>query len=165
MTSTDTLRIIDIIAGTTVDGPGLRTAIYFAGCDHRCPGCHNPQSWDPMAGHNVTVQEIMERIKEEDFNVTLSGGDPLQQPLETLTALIKAIHAIGKTVWCYTGYRYEEICQRPEMACLLNEIDVLVDGPFVESLRDTSLLFKGSANQRLIDLHHTTPDHIELYAE
>jgi len=107
----------------------------------------------------------MARIEEEGFNVTFSGGDPLQQPADALVALAQAIHALGKTVWCYTGYRYEDICHHPELARVLVEIDVLVDGPFVERLRDTSLRFRGSSNQRLIDLHRSTPDNIVLYTD
>lgn len=163
--ATDELKVIDIIAGTTVDGPGLRTSIYFAGCDHACPGCHNPQSWDRNAGSPRSIDELMAQIEEEGFNVTFSGGDPLQQPADALVALAQAIHALGKTVWCYTGYRYEDICHHPELARVLVEIDVLVDGPFVERLRDTSLRFRGSSNQRLIDLHRSTPDNIVLYTD
>lgn len=146
-----TLRVIDIVEGTSVDGPGLRTSIYFAGCEHKCPGCHNPHTWDFSAGHDMTVDEIMKIIIENDFNVTFSGGDPLYQA-EALTVLAKAIRRIGKTIWCYTGFEYEEIADDPRFMPLLAEIDVLVDGPFVESLRDISLLFRGSSNQRIIHL-------------
>lgn len=165
MPQSDTLRVIDIIAGTSVDGPGLRSAIYFAGCDHRCPGCHNPQSWDPNAGTPLTIAAIMDRIEEEDFNVTFSGGDPLQQPLDRLTELAEAIKQSGKTIWCYTGYRYEEVCSRPDIMPLFRLIDVLVDGPFIESLRDTTLRFRGSSNQRIIDLYKSSPDNIILYTD
>ena len=77
-----TYRVLDIIKGTTVDGPGFRTAIYFAGCRHQCPGCHNPQSWDFNAGNEMTLEELMKIIDEEDFDVTLSGGDPFYHPEE-----------------------------------------------------------------------------------
>ncbi len=90
-----TLRVIDIIDGTSVDGPGLRTSIYFAGCDHHCPGCHNPSTWDFRAGRDMSVGEIVEHIVENDFNVTFSGGDPLYQ-YEALTILARAIKAAGK---------------------------------------------------------------------
>ena len=107
----------------------------------------------------------MDLIDEEGFNVTFSGGDPLQQPVRQLTILAEAIKKSGKTIWCYTGYRYEDICRQTEMQPLLKLIDVLVDGPFIASLRDTSLRFRGSSNQRMIDLSKSTPDNVVLYTE
>ena len=146
------MRVVDIIEGTSVDGPGLRTSIYFAGCRHACPGCHNPSTWDFDAGHPMAVDEIMEIVREADFNVTFSGGDPLYQAREILP-LAKAIKALGKTIWCYTGFVYEDLAGLPDVLQLLEYVDVLVDGPFVQSLRDTSLVFRGSSNQRIIPLH------------
>ena len=153
------MRILDIVPGTSVDGPGLRTAIYFAGCEHKCPGCHNPQSWDFDGGQDMSVVEIMAVVIENDFDVTFTGGDPLYS-VETILPLAREIRRIGKSIWCYTGFRYEEIVSHPRMRELMEYIDVLVDGPFVESLRDVHLLFRGSSNQRLIDLHKSTPDSI-----
>ena len=153
------MRILDIVPGTSVDGPGLRTAIYFAGCEHKCPGCHNPQSWDFDGGQDMSVDEIMAVVIENDFDVTFTGGDPLYSA-ETILPLAREIRRIGKSIWCYTGFRYEEIVSHPRMRELMEYIDVLVDGPFVESLRDVHLLFRGSSNQRLIDLHKSTPDSI-----
>ncbi|MDE6702591.1 MAG: anaerobic ribonucleoside-triphosphate reductase activating protein [Muribaculaceae bacterium] len=146
------LRVVDIVDGTSVDGPGLRTSIYFAGCDHRCPGCHNPSTWDFNAGKDMTVDELMLRIIDNEFNVTFSGGDPLYQ-LEPLTALARAVKAAGKTIWCYTGFIYEDLLADPRYAEILSLIDVLVDGPFILALRDTDLRFRGSSNQRIIPLH------------
>lgn len=145
-----TLRVLDIVAGTSVDGPGLRTSVYFAGCHHHCPGCHNPQSWDPDGGTEMTVEQIMAEIVENDFNVTFSGGDPLYQDPEALLELARAVRAAGYTLWCYTGFLYEELKDNPRYAELLPLFETVVDGPFIESLRDTSLLFRGSSNQRLI---------------
>lgn len=153
------MRILDIVPGTSVDGPGLRTAIYFAGCEHKCPGCHNPQSWDFDGGQDMSIDEIMAVVIENDFDVTFTGGDPLYST-ETILPLAREIRRIGKSIWCYTGFRYEEIVSHPRMRELMEYIDVLVDGPFVESLRDVHLLFRGSSNQRLIDLHKSTPDSI-----
>ena len=146
------LRVIDIVEGTTVDGPGLRTSVYFAGCRHACPGCHNPQSWDFSAGHEMTVEEIMRVIRENDFDVTFSGGDPLYQPLDELVRLAEAVHAGGHDVWCYTGFMYEDLIADPRYQEILLNVDTLVDGPFVEPLRDTRLRFRGSSNQRIIPL-------------
>lgn len=145
------LRVLDIVGGTSVDGPGLRTSIYFAGCSHHCPGCHNPQSWDPQGGRLMSVEEIMEVVRENDFNVTFSGGDPLFQA-EALLPLAKAVKAEGYTIWCYTGYLYEDVIADECLSAVLKYVDVLVDGPFVMDLRDTSLLFRGSSNQRIIEL-------------
>lgn len=155
----DTLRVIDIVPGTSVDGPGLRTAIYFAGCAHRCPGCHNPQSWDFEAGRDMTPDELMAVIAENDFDVTFTGGDPMYQA-GSIAPLARRIAELGKDIWCYTGFRYEDLLNLPEAQPLLQHIDVLVDGPFVESQRDIHLLFRGSANQRLIDMKKSTPDSV-----
>lgn len=148
------LRVLDIIDGTIVDGPGLRTSIYLAGCRHACPGCHNPQSWDFNAGKEVTISEILDHVEENGFNVTLSGGDPLFQ-LDAVTALCNELRKMGMTIWVYTGFTYEHVFNDKKMSKILSAADVLVDGPFIESKRDTSLLFRGSSNQRLIDLHKT----------
>lgn len=153
------MRIIDIVPGTSVDGPGLRTAIYFAGCSHRCPGCHNPQSWDFESGREMTVDEVMSEIIENDFDVTFTGGDPMYRAAELLP-LAKRIKEAGKTIWCYTGFHYEDVVRDIRMSELLEHIDVLVDGPFIESLRDVHLQFRGSSNQRLIDIARSTPDNI-----
>lgn len=144
-----TFQVLDIIRGTTVDGPGFRTSIYLAGCDHRCPGCHNPQSWSPTAGTPMTLEEILEIVQEEDFNVTLTGGDPLFIP-EASTRLAKAITEAGYTVWLYTGFTYEEILASENMRAILPYVEAIVDGPFIESLRDPDLQFRGSSNQRII---------------
>lgn len=153
------MRILDIVPGTSVDGPGLRTAIYFAGCAHNCPGCHNPQSWDFAGGREVTVEEIMKEIIENDFDVTFTGGDPIYQADEILQ-LTREIVSIGKSIWCYTGFRYEDIVNMSAVRALLPFIDVLVDGPFVEEKRDVHLLFRGSSNQRLIDIKKSTPESV-----
>jgi anaerobic ribonucleoside-triphosphate reductase activating protein len=158
------LRVLNIVEGTSVDGPGLRTSIYFAGCHHQCPGCHNPQSWSMDGGNPMTVEQIMEVVRENDFNVTFSGGDPLYQPIDELTQLAKAIKDEGYTLWCFTGFLYEQLVARQELREFLNCVEVLVDGPFVEDKRDISLLFRGSSNQRLILLNKSTPNSITQYS-
>ena len=142
-------NVLSIVRGTTVDGPGFRTSIYLAGCSHACPGCHNPESWNPEAGTPMTLVEIMAIIREEDYNVTLSGGDPLFHP-ETTRHLIEAIRAAGYTVWLYTGYTFEEILADPRLFAAASLAETIVDGPYIASLRDPDLLFRGSSNQRLI---------------
>lgn len=136
-----------------VDGPGFRTAIYCAGCVNRCPGCHNPESWDINNGKEMSTEEILQKVLADPFaDVTFTGGDPMFQP-EGFTELAQAIKANSKkTIWCYTGYTFEEIIKNKRQKELLNHIDVLVDGRFVQELRDESLYFRGSSNQRLIDV-------------
>ncbi|MCM1356394.1 MAG: anaerobic ribonucleoside-triphosphate reductase activating protein [Staphylococcus sp.] len=153
------MRILDIVPGTSVDGPGLRTAIYFAGCSHQCPGCHNPQSWDFDGGREMSVEEIAGIVKEHDFDVTFTGGDPLYHAADLLPLAVE-IAKLGKSIWCYTGFRYEEVVKFAGVRPLLPYIEVLVDGPFVEELRDVHLLFRGSANQRLVDIKKSTPDSV-----
>ncbi|MCQ2158563.1 MAG: anaerobic ribonucleoside-triphosphate reductase activating protein [Bacteroidales bacterium] len=135
------------------DGPGLRTSIYCAGCNHHCPGCHNPQSWDIKNGKWMTIDEIMEVIKADEFsNVTFSGGDPFCQA-DAFTELARRIKSeTRKTIWCWTGYTIEQIRADEHLAQMLPYIDTLVDGPFILEQRDTQLLFRGSPNQRIIYL-------------
>lgn len=147
------IRILDILEETMMDGPGLRTSIYCAGCAHRCPGCHNPQSWDFMGGREVDIQEILDVVRADDFaNVTFSGGDPFYQ-VEAFTELARRIkEETGKNIWCYTGFTYEEILADERLSQMLPYIDTLVDGPFIQDLRDPDLPFRGSSNQRIIHL-------------
>lgn len=146
-----TLQVLSIIEGTIVDGPGLRTSVYLAGCRHQCPGCHNPESWSFDAGVPMSVDDLVERIRQADMNVTLSGGDPLYQ-IDGVVELCRRIHELGKSVWVYTGFTLEEIEADESLARVLLCADVLVEGPFVMALRDTSLRFRGSKNQRIINL-------------
>lgn len=142
-------RVLRIIRGTTVDGPGFRTAIYIAGCRHQCPGCHNPGSHDFDAGDAMTIDEIMEIVEEEDFDVTLSGGDPLYSPQAT-AQLVERLKQNGRNVWIYTGFTWEQILADDSLKKAVEKADVVVDGPFVMELRDESLPFRGSSNQRII---------------
>ena len=148
-----TISILEIVEDTTVDGPGFRTTGYCAGCPNRCPGCHNPQSWDIANGREVDVEDILKVILADPFaDVTFSGGDPMFQP-SGFTALAKAVkERSGKNIWCYTGYLFEDLLKNAQQKELLEYIDVLVDGRFVEALKDESLRFRGSSNQRLIDV-------------
>lgn len=144
-----TLRVLSIVRGTSVDGPGLRTSIYLAGCRHACRNCHNPQSWNFEAGEEYTLEELMHEIEDEGFNVTLSGGDPLSHP-EEVAALCSKIKEAGLKIWIYTGYSWEEIIDNERLREAVAAAEVVVDGRYIESLRDRDLLFRGSSNQRLI---------------
>lgn len=150
------LYIMEVMEQTMADGPGLRTSIYCAGCRHHCPGCHNPQSWKFENGHKMSVNDLLQIIKDDDLsNVSFSGGDPFYQ-VEGFTELARRIkEETDKTIWCWTGFTYEEILADRRLSMLLPYIDVLVDGPYVESLRDPQLHFRGSSNQRII---HLTPE-------
>lgn len=152
----DSIRVLDILEETMADGPGLRTSIYCAGCAHHCPGCHNPQSWSFGAGKWMSVDALMELIKADPFsNVTFSGGDPFYQ-VEGFTELARRIKTeTSKTIWCWTGFTYEEILADKRLSMILPWLDVLVDGPFIQEKRDTGLHFRGSSNQRII---HLTPE-------
>ena len=146
------IRVLDILEDTMVDGPGFRTSIYCAGCGHKCPGCHNPQSWAFDGGREMTTEQLLKIIIDDPFaNVTFSGGDPMYQA-SGFAELARAIREYtNKDIWCYTGFRFESLIQLEQLE-LLEQLDVLVDGPFIESLKDPDLLFRGSSNQRLIDV-------------
>ena len=148
-----TISILEIMEDTTVDGPGFRTSVYSSGCPHHCPGCHNPQSWNIENGHPVEVEEILKVILDDPFaDVTFSGGDPMFQP-QGFTALAKAIKQQStKNIWCYTGFLFEDLLNMPAQRRLLEYVDVLVDGRFIEALKDEELRFRGSSNQRVIDV-------------
>lgn len=147
-----TLPILNIVEGTCVDGPGLRTSFYIAGCRHRCPGCHNPGSWNDSAGCETSIDSLVATAKENDFDVTLSGGDPLYHPKEVEELCRRIKQELGKSVWCYTGFTWEELTSSPSLLFPLRWIDTVVEGRFVEQLRDTKLRFRGSSNQRIIDV-------------
>ena len=148
-----TISILEIVEDTTVDGPGFRTSVYSSGCPHHCPGCHNPQSWNIENGHPVEVEEILKVILDDPFaDVTFSGGDPMFQP-QGFTELANAIkQQSNKNIWCYTGFLFEDLLLNPAQKALLECIDVLVDGRFIEALKDEELRFRGSSNQRIIDV-------------
>lgn len=146
------MRVLEILHDSIVDGKGLRTVIFFAGCPHFCRGCHNSQSWNRENGLEWTEEAIfMEIMKNELTNVTFSGGEPFLQSRQIIP-LAQRLKREGKNIWCYTGYLYEELTQSPDHVSLLNEIDVLVDGKFDLTKRDLSLDYKGSSNQRVINV-------------
>ena len=151
-------NVLDIVRGTTVDGPGFRTAIYLAGCSHRCPGCHNPQTHDFSGGTLRDTQEIVALLGSNPLvrGVTLTGGEPMMQAA-ALCEIAGAARAQGMNVWCYTGYTLEELLAQkdPDRMRLLGLIDVLVDGRYVARERSLDLLYRGSRNQRLIDVPAT----------
>ncbi|HDX9578452.1 anaerobic ribonucleoside-triphosphate reductase activating protein [Bacillus cytotoxicus] len=148
------MRVMNIIQDSVVDGEGLRTVVFFAGCPHRCFGCHNPQSWNICNGTEMTKEEIIKEIEKNPLtDVTFSGGDPFFQATE-IKELAKNVKDLQKNLWIYTGYTFEEIqnSQNNDMIELLHYADVLVDGRFELERRDLTLSFRGSSNQRIIRL-------------
>lgn len=150
------MRIAGIIPESVVDGPGIRFVVFVQGCAHRCPGCHNPQTWDPEGGKELTLQEIRKMLRKKRAKIrglTISGGEPFLQAVE-MTALALEAKKMGLDVVTYTGYVYEELLalNLPGSRELLEVTDLLVDGPFRRELKDIALAFRGSSNQRLLDL-------------
>ena len=147
------IRFSGLVPESVVDGDGFRFAVFTQGCPHHCKGCHNPQTWDFSGGEFIDVDEIVARIKKNPLlsGVTFSGGEPFMQP-EALTELAQKVHGMGLDVWSWSGFTIEQILSDPKKKGLLDNIDVLVDGPFVLSERDLSLRFRGSRNQRVIDV-------------
>ena len=154
----DVLRLCGTEPESIVDGPGFRFVVFVQGCPHHCPGCHNPQSHPFDGGYEVTVDQLYQAVAENPHlaGVTFSGGEPFCQP-EALAALGERVKALGKSVMTYTGYTLEHLWERQDEGTrrLLAVTDILVDGPYVEAERDLTLLFRGSANQRLIDMDRT----------
>ena len=149
------IRIAGIVDDSIVDGDGLRLSVFTQGCPHHCVGCQNPDTHSAVGGRDEDTENILARIDANPLltGITFSGGEPFLQPAP-LTRLAKEAHKRGLDVWSYTGYTLEELLAKknPAIDALLRELDVLVDGPYEERLRDLTLNFRGSSNQRLIDM-------------
>jgi anaerobic ribonucleoside-triphosphate reductase activating protein len=149
------MKILKTVKETMADGPGIRYAIYVAGCTHACPGCHNPESWSFKYGMPLAPQLLEEMKYEIESNplldgITISGGDPFDSA-EGLLRLLQELSVLDKNIWVYTGYTLEQIQKNETMSKCLEYINTLVDGPYIEAERDTTT-FKGSRNQRIIKL-------------
>ena len=163
------MRIANTVSDSIVDGPGLRFTVFTQGCPHRCPGCHNPETHDPAGGREASVAELTAQLLSNPLTdgLTLSGGEPFCQP-EPLAELAKLVHGAGKDVACYTGWTYEQLLEKndPAVNALLAEVDLLIDGPFVLEQRNLELRFRGSENQRLINMKETRKQgHVVLVEE
>ena len=152
------IRLAGMEPESIVDGPGYRFAVFVQGCPHHCPGCHNPQTHDFNGGHMADTDDIIAYLGKNPLvrGVTLSGGEPMMQP-EPLYLIAKAAKEKGMNVWCYTGFTLENLLKenRADRMKLLSVLDVLVDGPFLLKEKDITLRFRGSRNQRVIDMNRT----------
>ncbi|MBQ2851306.1 MAG: anaerobic ribonucleoside-triphosphate reductase activating protein [Thermoguttaceae bacterium] len=152
------LRIAGRVGDSIVDGPGLRYALFTQGCPRACPGCHNPQTQPLEGGEETTVEAILAEIDANPLldGVTFSGGEPFLQAA-ALAELAREIKKRDLNLAAYTGYLWEELIAANDSAwnALLAELDVVVDGPFVQALRSWTLKFAGSTNQRFIDVRRS----------
>jgi len=154
------IKIAGIIEESIVDGPGIRYVLFAQGCSHNCPGCHNPHTHSFKGGTMVDIDVILQQIKSNPLldGITLSGGEPFEQATE-FVELVQEVKKMNLHVMVYTGYTYEEIRNNahkyPNWERLLQQVDILVDGPFEINQQDYLLKFKGSKNQRIIDLVQT----------
>lgn len=140
---------------SVVDGEGLRAVVWCQGCRVKCPGCHNPQTQDEEGGKDYYIQDLLTILdinSKHHEGITFSGGDPFLQPEQCKEIALYAKYTLGLNVWAYCGLTYEQLLEDPEKLNFLQICDVLVDGPFVKKLKDTSLKFRGSSNQRIIDV-------------
>lgn len=161
------MRYVKVTSPDINNGTGCRVTVWVAGCSHCCKGCHNPQTWDYNQGVEDVWDELMEKLSLPYIKgVTFSGGDPLSQSDASLKQLLLLIGRIKtmfpeKDIWLFTGDVYEEAIKNPLKSAIIDECDVLVDGPFKLYLRDTSLAFRGSSNQRIILINENYPYYIK----
>ena len=153
------MRLAGITQESTVDGPGLRFVLFAQGCVHKCPQCHNPESWVCDGGKEFSVKEVIRMMKKQRKSkrgITFSGGEPFLQAAEFFEIAVAA-HNLGLDVVTYTGFTYEELIQDADDSrlALIAASDILIDGKYIHELRDIELQFCGSSNQRLIDVEAT----------
>ncbi len=154
---TKKIRLSGVLEESYVDGTGIRFTIFTQGCFHHCTNCHNPKTHDPSGGYDMEILELCSCIAENPLlsGITLSGGEPFLQIKACTTLALYCKNHLNLTVWAYTGYTCEELLMRDDAKTLLGAIDVLVDGKFVEELASYELVFRGSKNQRIIDVKST----------
>ena len=148
------LNLSGIVHDSIVDGPGIRTTFFCQGCPHHCEGCHNPETWDFGCGTQVPVEDLVDVVKSNPLcrGVTFSGGEPFAQA-GGFAKLAKLLKAEGYEVASYSGYTFEELLAgSDDQKALLASIDILIDGPFVLAERSLEIAFRGSRNQRILDV-------------
>ena len=148
------LDLSGIVSDSIVDGPGIRTTIFCQGCPHHCPGCHNPETWDFGCGTMVPVEDLVDVVRSNPLcrGVTFSGGEPFAQAAG-FAKLAKLLKEKGYEVASYSGYTFEELLEGSEdQKALLAAIDILIDGPFLMAEKSLEIAFRGSRNQRILDV-------------
>lgn len=147
------LRIAGAVPESIVDGPGIRYTVFTQGCPFRCEGCHNPQAQSLNGGMDVKLSILYEEIKSDPLitGITFSGGEPFIQP-GPLTIFAKILRASGYNLWSYSGYTFDKLVNDKKRLALLEQLDVVVDGPFVMNKKSMMIDFRGSTNQRIIDV-------------
>ena len=148
------LNLSGIVSDSIVDGPGIRTCIFSQGCPHHCEGCHNPETWDFDCGTDMDEETLVEIVRSNPLcrGVTFSGGEPFAQA-EGFAKLAKLLKEAGYEVASYTGYTFEELLEGSEdQKKLLEAIDILIDGPFLLAEKTLEIAFRGSRNQRILDV-------------
>ena len=166
------IRIAGVVRESFVDGPGIRFVVFCQGCPHRCPGCHNPATHDFDGGYDCEIEKILDAVEKNPMldGVTFSGGEPLCQP-EAFLELAREIRSRFPqlNIMIFTGYTYEELQKmwdgRPALKELLDLIDYLIDGRYMQEQRDLTLQFRGSRNQRIIDMNATREEGIVVLSE
>ena len=147
------LQVAGFAEESIVDGPGLRFVIFLQGCPIHCPGCQNPQTWDFGGGTTVSSQDILDKIRRDPIvhGVTFSGGEPFEQAA-ALLPLARELKRLGYHLMAFSGHTLEKLVARKECLELLELLDLLVDGPFVEAEKSLELRFRGSRNQRILNI-------------
>ena len=148
------LNLSGIVTDSIVDGPGIRVSFFSQGCPHHCQGCHNPETWELGVGTDMPVERLAEIVKSNPLckGVTFSGGEPFAQA-EGFAKLAELLKNAGYEVASYTGFTFEQLLQgTPAQKALLAKLDVLIDGPFILAEKSLELSFRGSANQRILDV-------------
>lgn len=148
-----TLRVAGVIEESIVDGPGLRFVLFLQGCRTHCKGCQNPQTWDFEGGTAVSAEDILNRIQGDPLvhGITFSGGEPFEQAA-ALVPLAEELKRRGYHLMAFSGYTFEQLLEKPSCRDLLSLLDLLVDGPFVEEQKSLELRFRGSRNQRILNM-------------
>ena len=148
------LDLSGIVSDSIVDGPGIRTTIFCQGCPHHCPGCHNPETWDFGCGTQVPVEDLVDVVRSNPLcrGVTFSGGEPFAQA-KGFAKLARLLKEKGYEVASYSGYTFEELLEgSDDQKELLSAIDILIDGPFIQAQKSLEVPFRGSRNQRILDV-------------
>lgn len=156
----DVISVMDIVCSTSTDGVGLRNSLYTAGCFFMCPGCHNKESWNYYNGKLMTVEDVFSKLTFDDCDISILGGEPFYQYVEILELCKLIKKRTSKTIWLYTGFSFETVTHMfPD---ILPYVDVMVDGKFDQELakKHPNPLFRGSINQRIIDIDYYTKTNI-----